>query len=94
MLFLAHGHVVLGGLHVGPGRSVLRGGEQFAHLRFADGPAGLIGPDAAPGGEDLVQGRAGRLLTLSRASGEGKQGDESAENDDSFHGERKCLCFV
>ena len=55
-LFFADGYVVLAGLLVGPGGSILGGKEQLADLVLGNGFSRLVGADTATGGEDFVQG--------------------------------------
>ena len=76
-LFLADGDIVLAGLLIGPGRSVLRSGEQIPHFGLGNGLSGLIGPDAPPGSEDFVQGRRSGLVTVSCAARQQKGCEET-----------------
>ena len=83
-LFLREGHVVLAGLHIGPGRGVLGGEEEFPHLSLGDGPAGLIGTDAAAGGKNFVQGGSRTAVTGTSRGGQGN----GKEDKDSFHSQK------
>ena len=82
-LFFAHGYVVLAGLLIGPGRSVLCGEKKLTDLILGDGFAGLVGTDTATGGKNLIQGGDAGAAAGTTGHEEGCQ--KATEREDAFH---------